>query len=176
MSSPILSKHISTPIGPLVIGSFEDKICFLEFYLPQRYKEMSGKLLKTFDAEILEGTNAVLEQAEKELQEYFDGKRKVFTVPLDLRGSEFELKVWNQLLKIPYGQVCSYSDIAKRIRKLQSVRAVGGANHNNPVAIIVPCHRVVGKNGSLTGYGGGMDKKRFLLELEQGGVLKLEGF
>ncbi len=167
----IVSYHIQTPLGPMVLGSIEDKICFLEFYLPERYQEMSGKIRKTYDAELVEGSNSVIEQAEKELQEYFSGTRKVFTVPLDLRGSEFELKVWNQLLKIPYGQVCSYSDIAKRIRNLQSIRAVGGANHNNPIAIIVPCHRVVGKNGSLTGYGGGLEKKKFLLELEQGGTL-----
>lgn len=170
MPSPILSKRIQTPVGDMVLGSITDKICFLEFYLPERYKEMSGKLRKVFDAELIEGTNDVIEQAEKELQEYFAGKRKNFTVPLDLRGTEFELKIWDQLLKIPYGQVCSYSDIAKRIHNPKSVRAVGGANHSNPVAIIVPCHRVVGKNGSLTGYGGGMDKKRLLLDLESGSI------
>lgn len=170
MSSIIRTKNITTPLGPIAIGSFDDKICFLEFYLPERYKEMSGKLRKVFDAELVEGTNDVIEQAGKELQEYFAGKRKKFTVPLDLRGTEFELKIWDQLLKIPYGQVCSYSDIARRIKNPKSVRAVGGANHSNPVAIIVPCHRVVGKNGSLTGYGGGMDKKRLLLDLESGSI------
>ncbi len=170
MLSPILSKRIQTPIGEMVLGSIADKICFLEFYLPERYKEMSGKLRKVFEADLVEGTNEVIEQADKELQEYFAGKRKKFTVPLDLRGTEFELKIWNQLLKIPYGQVVSYSDIAKRIHNPKSVRAVGGANHSNPVAIIVPCHRVVGKNGSLTGYGGGMDKKRLLLDLESGSI------
>ncbi|MBL7962186.1 methylated-DNA--[protein]-cysteine S-methyltransferase, partial [bacterium] len=127
-----------------------------------------GKIQKVFDAELIEGTNDVIEQAEKDLQEYFSGKRKNFTIPLDLRGSEFELQIWGQLLKIPYGQVCSYGDIAKKINNPKSVRAVGGANHNNPVAIIVPCHRVIGKNGSLVGYGGGIEKKQLLIELERG--------
>lgn len=171
MSNVIITKKIKTPVGEMILGALDAKICFLEFYLPERYKEMPGKLRKVFDAELVEGTNEVIEQAEKELQEYFAGKRKQFTVPLDLRGTKFELKIWDQLLKIPYGQVCSYSDIAKKIHNPKSVRAVGGANHSNPVAIIVPCHRVVGKNGSLSGYGGGMDKKKFLLQLEQGGTL-----
>ncbi|KAB2878317.1 methylated-DNA--[protein]-cysteine S-methyltransferase [bacterium] len=164
----IIYKIIKSPLGDMVLGSIADKICFLEFYLPERYKEMSGKIRKVFDAEWVEGTNDVIEQAEKELQEYFSGKRKNFTVPLDLRGSEFEIKIWEQLQKIPYGHVCSYGDIAKKINNPKSVRAVGGANHNNPVAIIVPCHRVIGKNGSLVGYGGGIDKKKLLIELERG--------
>ncbi|MBL7995680.1 methylated-DNA--[protein]-cysteine S-methyltransferase [bacterium] len=164
----IIYKIIKSPIGDMVLGSVDDKICFLEFHLPERYDEMSDKIRKVYDAELVEGTNNVIEQAEEQLQEYFTGKRKNFTVPLDLRGTEFELKIWDQLLKIPYGQVCSYGDIAKKINNPKSVRAVGGANHNNPIAIIVPCHRVVGKSGSLVGYGGGVEKKKFLIELEKG--------
>jgi O-6-methylguanine DNA methyltransferase len=103
----------------------------------------------------------------RELDEYFAGKRTQFTVPLDLRGTAFQKQCWQALLDIPYGETRSYADIARVIGRPRAFRAVGMANHDNPVAIIVPCHRVVGSNGNLTGYGGGLDVKRQLLELER---------
>ena len=102
----------------------------------------------------------------KQLDEYFNKKRKIFDLPFDLSGTEFQLKVWNELLKIPYGAVCSYIDIAKRIGNKPAVRAVGSANGKNPISIIIPCHRVIGNDGSLVGYGGGIWRKKYLLELE----------
>lgn len=103
----------------------------------------------------------------KQLDEYFNKKRKIFDLPFDLSGTEFQLKVWNELLKIPYGAVCSYIDIAKRIGNKPAVRAVGSANGKNPISIIIPCHRVIGNDGSLVGYGGGIWRKKYLLELER---------
>lgn len=102
----------------------------------------------------------------KQLDEYFNKKRKIFDLPFDLSGTEFQLKVWNELLKIPYGAVCSYIDIAKKIGNKPAVRAVGSANGKNPISIIIPCHRVIGNDGSLVGYGGGIWRKKYLLELE----------
>lgn len=102
-----------------------------------------------------------------EIKEYLEGKRKEFDIPIKLQGTKFQKKVWNELLKIPYGETCSYKDIAIRINKEKGVRAVGMANHNNPIAIIVPCHRVIGKNGKLVGYAGGIDIKSKLLEIEK---------
>ncbi|HOT89220.1 MAG TPA: methylated-DNA--[protein]-cysteine S-methyltransferase [Bacteroidales bacterium] len=102
----------------------------------------------------------------KQLDEYFNKKRKIFDLPFDLSGTEFQLKVWNELLKIPYGAVCSYIDIAKRIGNKPAVRAVGSANGKKPISIIIPCHRVIGNDGSLVGYGGGIWRKKYLLELE----------
>lgn len=113
-----------------------------------------------------ETTSTVLLKAVSQLGEYFNKERKTFNLPLKLEGTDFQKKCWNALLEIPYGEVCSYEDIAERVGNKKAVRAVGGANHNNPVAIIVPCHRVIGKDGSLTGYGGGLDVKEFLLKLE----------
>ena len=110
----------------------------------------------------------VLLQAEVQLGEYFAGKRREFTVPLSPRGTEFQRRVWNALLTIPYGETRSYGEIAILAESPKAFRAVGSANHNNPISILIPCHRVVGKNGSLTGYGGGMEAKQFLLELEKG--------
>lgn len=110
----------------------------------------------------------VLLQAEVQLGEYFAGKRREFTVPLSPRGTEFQRRVWNALLTIPYGETRSYGEIAILAESPKAFRAVGSANHNNPISILIPCHRVIGKNGSLTGYGGGMEAKQFLLELEKG--------
>lgn len=105
-------------------------------------------------------------QAANELHDYFAGAKRVFQVPLDLRGTDFQIAVWNELRKIPYGETRSYAQIADAIGKPKAVRAVGAANGSNPIAIIVPCHRVIGAGGKLTGYGGGLPLKKRLLELE----------
>lgn len=110
----------------------------------------------------------LLDQAVQELGEYFAGTRMEFTVPLHLRGTEFQLKAWNALRQIPYGETRSYSEIAEMIGNPKACRAVGGANNKNPVMLFVPCHRVVGKNGALVGFGGGLEAKKYLLELERG--------
>ena len=109
----------------------------------------------------------LLKKAEVQLKEYFEGRRKKFDLPLDLKGTEFQKRVWQGLLEIPWGETRSYSDIAAAAGNARAVRAVGMANHVNPAVIVVPCHRVIGKNGSLTGYGGGLERKQFLLNLER---------
>ncbi|MBO4831057.1 MAG: methylated-DNA--[protein]-cysteine S-methyltransferase [Oscillospiraceae bacterium] len=109
----------------------------------------------------------LLKEAAMQLSEYFAGARREFDLPLRLRGTQFQLAVWNALRAIPYGETRSYADIAAAVGNEKACRAVGMANHRNPVSIIVPCHRVIGKGGSLTGYGGGIDKKEFLLSLER---------
>lgn len=109
----------------------------------------------------------VSDEAARQLEEYFQGKRKTFKLPLKLKGTEFQKLVWDALLTIPYGETRSYSEIACQIGRPKASRTVGMANHRNPVAIVVPCHRVIGKNGSLTGYAGGLDKKERLLDLER---------
>jgi methylated-DNA-[protein]-cysteine S-methyltransferase len=111
-------------------------------------------------------TPACLKECKEQLREYFEGKRKQFTVQLDLEGSSFQLKVWNELLKIPYGTTISYHELAKRTGDVKALRAVGGANGTNPVSILVPCHRVIGMDGKLVGYGGGLWRKKWLLEHE----------
>ena len=108
-----------------------------------------------------------------QLGEYFDGRRRAFELPLALDGNRFELRVWRTLLEIPYGRTASYGEIADRIGDPGAARAVGLANSRNPIAVIVPCHRVIGADGSLTGYGGGLERKRLLLDLEAG-VLPLQ--
>lgn len=118
--------------------------------------------------------NKITEQCKQQLQEYFDGNRKRFDLPLSPKGTDFQREVWRQLSLIPYGETTSYSFIAERLENPKAVRAVGAANGKNPISIIVPCHRVIGANGSLTGYAGGLKRKSWLLSLEnpqQGWVL-----
>lgn len=110
--------------------------------------------------------SAALSRLAEELNGYFEGRRRQFTVPLDLRGTEFQLRVWESLRRIPFGQVCTYAQVAADIGQPKAVRAVGGANHVNPVPIIVPCHRVIGSDGRLVGYAEGLDLKRELLRIE----------
>jgi len=109
----------------------------------------------------------LIKKAASQLDEYFKGKRKVFDLPLSLNGTDFQIDVWKALQKIPFGETRSYGEIARVIRRPKAVRAVGMANNRNPIVIIVPCHRVIGHDGSLTGYGGGLELKQKLLELEQ---------
>ncbi|WP_431733585.1 methylated-DNA--[protein]-cysteine S-methyltransferase [Fusobacterium necrophorum] len=117
--------------------------------------------------EMEEKRTELLEEAERQLQEYFAGRLQHFDLPLHPQGTEFQKKVWKALMSIPYGETRSYGEIAKQIGKEKAVRAVGGANHVNPISIVIPCHRVIGKNGSLTGYGGGLKIKETLLTLER---------
>lgn len=114
-----------------------------------------------------EAETELIRETRRQLTEYFDGKRQDFQVPIRLEGTEFQQRVWEALQTIPYGETRSYGEIARQIGSPKAARAVGGANHNNPVMIIVPCHRVIGANGSLTGFGGGLDMKEFLLDLER---------
>jgi methylated-DNA-[protein]-cysteine S-methyltransferase len=120
------------------------------------------------DVRLVKAPEGILKQAVKELEEYFLGKRKTFSVPLNPKGTEFQMKVWKELGQIPYGETISYEELAKRIKNPKAVRAVGAANGKNPLWLIVPCHRVIGKNGSLTGYAGGLSVKKKLLSLELG--------
>lgn len=110
--------------------------------------------------------NQFTEEAQKQLQEYFEKKRTTFDLPLDMRGTDFQRKVWTELLNIPFGKTISYMELSKRIGHVKAIRAVGHANGQNPLSIVVPCHRVIGSNGSLTGYGGGLWRKEWLLEHE----------
>ncbi len=115
---------------------------------------------------MIEKAHPILDKAKKQLDEYFEQKRRIFKLPIYFEGTEFEILAWNALLKIPYGETRSYLDQAKIINNPKAVRAIGRANGNNLISIIIPCHRVIGKSGKLTGFASGLDDKRFLLELE----------
>lgn len=160
-------KRIETPLGTMIACANENGICMLEFSdrkaLPTELKEIS----KHFDANIVQGENPHFKTLEKELEEYFEGKLKDFNVPLASVGTDFQKKVWKILRTIPYGTTRTYQQQADILGNPKAVRAVANANGLNKISIIIPCHRVIGSNGTLTGYGGGIWRKKKLLELEK---------
>ncbi len=158
---------LETPLGPMLAVAGDGGLCLLEFLDRRAIEAQCGTLQKLFKAAIAPGEHAYLEQTRRELDEYFAGERTEFDVPLDLRGTPFQLKVWKRLLKIPHGQTSSYARLATHVGNPQARRAVGRANGMNRLAIIVPCHRVVRADGQLCGYGGGLWRKKWLLEHEQ---------
>jgi AraC family transcriptional regulator of adaptative response/methylated-DNA-[protein]-cysteine methyltransferase len=163
----ILATWIDTPMGPMAGGATENGVCLLEF-TDRRMFERQIEIIKTrFRCPVVPGENPYTQQLRAELGEYFEGSRRTFTVPLDMRGTEFQERVWNLLLQIPYGETWSYEDLARRAGNPAAVRAVARANGMNRMAILIPCHRVVNKNGELGGYGGGLWRKSNLLKLEK---------
>ncbi|MAT44200.1 MAG: XRE family transcriptional regulator [Anaerolineaceae bacterium] len=159
--------RLETPLGPMLAGSTQKEICLLEFS-DRRMLETQLKRLKFhLKAETLPGKNPLLNELEKQLNAYFSGQLQQFDLPLMVPGTVFQKDVWDQLRKIPYGETRSYKDLAFMIKRLKAVRAVGRANGDNRLAILIPCHRIVGENGQLTGYGGGLWRKKYLLDLEQ---------
>lgn len=147
--------YCNTPIGN--IGIVEDEGAITRIYFEGEAQEEDANKQET----------PLLKEACKQLKEYFEGNRKVFDLPLKPQGTPFMQQVWGELLKIPYGQTRSYKDIAEAVGRNKAYRAVGLANNRNPISIFIPCHRVVGANGKLVGYGGGLHIKEYLLQLEQ---------
>ncbi len=150
--------QIPTPCGPLLLVIDERGLCLVDFCHSTQPVEIADAWLADAQA---------LAPYAEQFRAYFAGERHTFDLPLSQHGSEFQLQVWRALAQIPYGQTRSYADIAQAIGNPKAVRAVGAANGRNPLAIIIPCHRVIGQNGSLTGYAGGLAIKQFLLSLEQ---------
>lgn len=159
--------RFTTTLGPMYACATEAGICLVEFTNRKMLETEFKDLMKRLDAVILSGDNSYLNQVQLELKEYFDGKRINFTIPLHTPGAEFQQKVWEALQKIPYGETRSYKQQAIKLNNPKAVRAVASANGNNRIAIIIPCHRVIGGNGDLTGYAGGLLKKKWLLDHEK---------
>ena len=159
---------METPLGPMAAGASAKKICILEFTDRRMLEAQFDALSRRFRLPIVPGENEIIERLRSELDRYFSGTLKRFSVPLEYPGTEFQARVWKALLGIPYGTTQSYEDVARAIGNPGAVRAVGHANGLNRIAILIPCHRVVNKSGELGGYGGGLWRKKRLLELEQG--------
>lgn len=155
----IFYDHYQAPIGPLIVGVTAGGLAVLEFEKPRAQPARRPGDVWTPSAGRVARVIA-------ELKDYFAGRRRKFSTPLDLRGTDFQLRCWRALLEVPYGQTITYAELARRVGSPRGFRAVGMANHDNPVAIVVPCHRVVASDGTLGGYGGGLEIKRALLELE----------
>ncbi|MFA6439693.1 MAG: methylated-DNA--[protein]-cysteine S-methyltransferase [Bacteriovoracaceae bacterium] len=159
--------RFTTPLGPMFACATDEGLCLLE-YTDRRMLEFELKdIRKRLNATILFGTNKYLEAVQRQLKEYFDGERETFDIPLVTPGTDFQNAVWNLLVKIPYGKTVSYKEQAVRVKRPKAVRAVASANGFNRISIVIPCHRVIGSDGSLTGYGGGLWRKKWLLDFEK---------
>ena len=156
-----------TEIGEVILGSFRGKLCLLGFRSREMTRTVDDRIKKGLNAEFVEQDDEVLEKTRTQLDEYLKGCRTKFDIPLLMVGTDFQKSVWNALLKVPYGATSTYLRLAKRIKNEKAVRAVGNANAANPISIIIPCHRIIGSDGELAGYGGGLSAKRRLLELER---------
>ncbi len=159
--------RVLTPLGPMVAGATDEGLCLLEFADRRMLETQIGRIQKALGARALPGASPHVAKLEQELAEYFSGARRIFSVPLVTAGTPFQERVWSALQAIPYGETRSYRDQADAIGRPEAVRAVARANGDNRISILIPCHRVIGKDGQLVGYGGGVWRKRHLLELER---------
>ena len=163
----IVLTKLAMPFGELLVGASTKGICLLEFTDTQRLEVQLPRLKKAFSCQLVNGSSPFFILLHQQLQDFFRGHRSDFKdIPLELRGTDFQLKVWEALRDIPYGETRSYQQQAHAISHPKAVRAVANANRNNRISILIPCHRVIGKNGSMTGYGGGLWRKEYLLKLE----------
>ena len=162
----ILTQHYPSPCGDLILGSYEDQLCLCNWVIEKHQGRVDKRLQNLLNADYKEGKSDIIQEAARQLDEYFKRERTTFDIPILFTGTDFQKKVWHKLLEIPYGQTLSYGEMAKRLDIPNAGRAVANANGANALSIFVPCHRVIGSDRSLTGYGGGLTAKKYLLELE----------
>jgi AraC family transcriptional regulator of adaptative response/methylated-DNA-[protein]-cysteine methyltransferase len=160
---------MQTPLGPMIAGAIDEGVCLLEFTDRRMLEVQFQTVQRLFGGPGIMGMNEHLERLQQELTGYFTGSVQRFSVPLAYPGTPFQQQVWQKLLEVPYGQTRSYQDLAAALGNPAAVRAVGRANGMNRISILIPCHRIVNKNGDLGGYGGGLRRKQYLLNLEQTG-------
>ena len=163
----IYIQYYDSPCGEIVLASMGNELCLCDWNEMPCAERNKHRLTKYMNAVFRVETSDVLEQTKKQLDEYFSGTRKAFDIPLHPVGTEFQQQVWNALLEIPYGETRSYKDIALSIANLKGIRAVAQAIGANGISILIPCHRVIGSNHSLTGFAGGIEAKRILLQIER---------
>ena len=159
-------KYYKSPVGEILLGSYDGKLCLADWHYRKMRSTIDARIQKALHAKYVENSSDVIEQTITQFEEYFAHKRKVFDIPLLMLGTDFQKSVWEGLLKIPYGTTASYLELAKNTGNEKAVRAVASANGANAISILIPCHRIIGSDGSLTGYAGGLDVKKKLLEIE----------
>ncbi len=171
MPQNIKISYYKTKIGELILGSYADSLCLLDFRYRRMRATVDNRLKKHLKADFTLQNDGIITETKKQIDEYLQGNRTEFSIPILLLGTDFQKQVWCELLNVNYGKTATYLDIAKRINKPKAVRAVASANGANAIALIVPCHRVVGSNGALGGYGGGLPVKKRLLNLELNNII-----
>ena len=166
MSKWIHTESYSSPYGELILGSYQDQLCLCDWRYRKSRELIDRRIQTGLKASFVEAGSMVNEECKKQLMQYFNGERKEFDLSILLVGSDFQKSVWNLLLEIPFGKTLSYVSLSRRLGDEKAVRAVARANGDNAHSIIVPCHRILGSDGSLTGYAGGLRTKQKLLQLE----------
>jgi methylated-DNA-[protein]-cysteine S-methyltransferase len=162
----INTRYHSTQIGEIVLGSFHGELCLFGFVREKTRGTVEDRIRRVLDAGLVEQDDEVLRETRRQLDEYLEGQRREFDIPVFMVGTDFQKDVWNAVTRVPYGATSTYSQIARDIGREKAIRAVGSAMAANPISIIIPCHRIVGSSGELVGYGGGLSLKRRLLTLE----------
>ena len=160
-------QYFKTNYGEFILGSYDGKLCMVDFRYRKMRKTVDDRIKKGLNAEFVEQDDEILQRTRIQLDEYFNMQRREFDIPIQMVGTDFQKSVWEALLKVPYGTTSTYLQLAKEIGNEKAVRAVANANAANAIGIIIPCHRIIGTNGELTGYAGGLPLKKRLLELEQ---------
>jgi methylated-DNA-[protein]-cysteine S-methyltransferase len=166
----IFITEFETDFGTLILGDFEGKLCLCDWKFRKMRTQINQRIKTGLQAEFQSKTTELLLDIQKQLNAYFAGKIQDFDIPLQFVGTEFQQKVWNQLLQIKYGETDSYLSLSKKLANQKAIRAVASANGANAISIIIPCHRIIGSNGELIGYAGGLAAKKKLLELENPGL------
>jgi len=159
-------QQFPSPVGVLLLGSSQGKLCLCDWLHRSLREKIDQRLQSYFKCEFVEKKSGVIRDTIEELNEYFNGNRKQFSIPMAFAGTAFQKSVWNELKKIPFGKTVTYQDLATSLGQPKAVRAVASANGANAISILIPCHRVIGANKALTGYAGGLPAKRKLLDLE----------
>ncbi len=165
--STINIQYYKTKIGELILGSFEEKLCLLDFRYRRMRTTVDNRIKKGLNTEFIEQDDKILQKTREQLDEYLEGSRREFEIPILMVGTDFQKSVWVALIKVPYGYTSTYLQLAKDINNEKAVRAVANANGANSIGLIVPCHRIIGSDGEMVGYGGGVPIKKRLLKLEQ---------
>ncbi len=163
----IITTTYTSPCGTLLLGDMNGELCLCDWRGGKDRSAVEKRIKRLLNADLRPGHSELLEQAISQLDEYFKGERKDFSIPLRLAGTPFQQRVWRELQALPYGSTATYADLARRLSKPAAVRAVAAANGANALSLFVPCHRIIGAGGALTGYAGGLEAKRYLLELEK---------
>jgi len=159
-------QYYKSPVGEILLGSYNNKLCLADWKYRRTRSTIDKRIQSALKAEYVEQSSEIIETTIVQMQEYFAGERKDFDIPLLMVGTDFQKSVWEGLLKIPYGITASYLELSKSIGKEKAIRAVASANGANAISIFIPCHRVIGSNGDLVGYAGGLPAKKKLLALE----------
>ena len=168
LKGKIYISYFPTPYGELILGSYNSKLCLADWRYRKMRNAIDKRIQEMLQAEYTEGNSTIIDETKEQLSDYFQGKRKEFDVPLLLVGTDFQKSVWEALLQIPYGKTETYLGLSKKLGNEKAIRAIATANGANAISILIPCHRIIGSDGSLVGYAGGLSTKKKLFELEGG--------